>query len=233
MDSRKKKPKVRDLSGRIFKTVDSTYSSHRCGDSISSRVQTSYVMTTSDLKNEKPFLESVRSRKLIEKIDKPSQQTISSVIKDYVIPLFNHHKQQDSRNKRRKEFGLRTLSVDAGAKTFLDEMLLSDKLRGQLTTYENQVKQCDKKIAVASNSQFAAETELRRVQAALVQEQTVTAFLKHSLNETESKYHYYKNTFSFIDRSRNHYKLAYEELRSKFDDLSRELHSERLTNDIR
>lgn len=190
-------------------------------------------MTTSDLKNEKPYLEAIRSRKILEKIEKPSQQTISSVIKDYVIPLFNHHKQLDSRNKRRKEFGLRTLSVDTGHKTLLDEMLLSDRLKSQLDSYEKQVKKCDEKIAVASNSQFVAETELQKVQNDLIQEKSINTFLKHSLNEIESKYHYYKNTYSFIDKSRNHYKLAFEELTSKFDDLTRELHSERLINDIR
>jgi hypothetical protein len=230
---RKKKSKIRDLTGRIFKTVDSSYSSRNNTETFSSRLQTSYLLTGSDVKTEKSYLDTIRSRTALNNIEKASQKSVSKSLKDSVIPLFNQHNQLKSRMKRRKELGLRNLSVDSRDKTLLDELLLSGQLQSKLESLEQQVKECDDKIAVACNNQFIAEGEVQRLKNELIDEKSLNIFLKNSLSHVESKYHYYKNSFGFVERSRNHYKLALDELRHKFDDLNRELHAEKLLNDIR
>lgn len=230
-----KKHKLRNLTGKIFKTVEPQISkSYNYPDNISTKVFTARVQTASDIptKPENLILESIRSRNLPNPDDQIPLNRVSRVIKNYVIPLFTDKIKAENRVKRKAQLGLRNKSVDTENNTFLSELLLSDHLRQDNEVLLVKVKNFDYQLNLLLNENLIIQNELNRVKNDLFEAQILNKFFQENCKQLESQLHYCENK-AWVGKNKTGYKRAWNEMAVKNKELSHKLHSERLENDIR
>lgn len=110
-------------------------------------------------------LASLKKRHGQSKLDSTTPEAAASIIKDYILPLFEADCSRKGLVKRSSEKGLSRKFLDSQSGTLYADIKLSDKLAGQLTICKAKNEELTQKLLEKTQSKLAHKYEARKLRA--------------------------------------------------------------------
>jgi hypothetical protein len=232
----KSKHNSKIFSGLVFKTAESNdISSRRHSDDYSNRVRSSRYLNPSDVTNKtnNSILSLLKSRKNQTESEKLTPNTISTVVKNYILPMFTYDLQKQRKNKRKQEYAAKQCSFDSGSATVYAELKLSDQLRAENESLLEKLTEKEEQLVSFAMRKESAETELELFKAENFSLQTLVRQLIFTNQSLIKKTQNADLRFNFMQSKNQNYKELYQLTEKRCEELTKSLQEQREINDIR
>lgn len=183
------------------------------------------------------ILDKVKTRKNQQKFQ-VDPVLAATVVKKYLLPMFEKSKTHQSNLMRKQELGLKNSDLNASRDSTAEssvfkELKLSERLLKELENVNLKLVEAEGKQSLCEQEKFELQSEIDYLKDLYDDIAVNYESCKLQLHQYNKNSHTSEMKYYFMHKQFEHYKKLYQTSEEKIHEISEALHRERNSNDIR